>query len=367
MNMYVRQRTAIRRSTSHPAEGRRMRLVRHLVPALVAGLFWAVPLNAQQTTGGVTGKVVDASTQQPLANVEVAIAGTPYRELTRADGNFTLNGVPAGAQRLRATRIGYGSQIQEIAVTPPLQRNLLNLLNPSDIGSITILKDASATAIYGSRAANGVILVETKKGTATGGPSIEYDSYVAAASPAKYLNLVSAGDYKNFVAQQVPIFIADTIACPHTAPGGKIDPNGCNSARGLDPKIQSQLGSANTDWYRAVTRTAVTHNHDLSFSGGSEDTRYRASLNYMNQQGVSLANGLERIQGRLTATHKALDDRMRLGVNVTTSRVNNQYILFENRAGFEGGVFQNAANLDPTHPVNVNDSTYYEPARHSLR
>src|SRR5437660_4626773 len=118
MNMSVRQRTAIRRSTSHPAEGRRMRLVRHLVPALVAGLFWAVPLSAQQTTGGVTGKVVDASTQQPLANVEVAIAGTPYRELTRADGSFTLNGVPAGAQRLRATRIGYGSQIQEIAVTP---------------------------------------------------------------------------------------------------------------------------------------------------------------------------------------------------------------------------------------------------------
>src|SRR6266480_5932978 len=118
MNMYVRQRTAIRRSTSHPAESRRMRLVRHLVPALVAGLVWAVPLSAQQTTGGVTGKVVDASTQQPLANVEVAIAGTPYRELTRADGSFTLNGVPAGAQRLRATRIGYGSQIQEIAVTP---------------------------------------------------------------------------------------------------------------------------------------------------------------------------------------------------------------------------------------------------------
>src|SRR2546426_637340 len=310
MNMSVRQRTAIRRSTSHPAEGRRMRLVRHLVPALVAGLFWAVPLSAQQTTGGVTGKVVDASTQQPLANVEVAIAGTPYRELTRADGSFTLNGVPAGAQRLRATRIGYGSQIQEIAVTPggtttaqislapaaailepvvvtgygtqrreaitgsvstvsaaaanvgvvtnvdqmiqaraagvevtrnngepgagvqvlirggssisnsneplyvvdgvpiynqpteppgyaaagtpPLPRNPLNLLNPSDIASITILKDASATAIYGSRAANGVVLVETKKGTASGGPSIEYDTYVAAASPAKYLDL--AGD-----------------------------------------------------------------------------------------------------------------------------------------------------------------------------
>src|SRR5438094_2460466 len=274
MSVYVRQRTAIRIPTPYPAEGRRMRLVRHLVPALVAGLFWAVPLGAQETTGAVTGKVVDAPTQQPLANVEVAIAGNPNRELTRTDGSFTLNGVPAGAQRLRASRIGYGSQIQEITVTPggtttaqislapaaailepvvvtgygtqrreaitgsvstvsaaaanvgvvtnvdqmiqaraagvevtrnngepgagtqilirggssisnsndplyvidgvpiynqyaseppsfgvggspPLPRNPLNLLNPADISSITILKDASATAIYGSRAANG--------------------------------------------------------------------------------------------------------------------------------------------------------------------------------------------------------------------
>ena len=484
MSVYVRQRTAIRIPTPYPAEGRRMRLVRHLVPALIAGLFWAVPLGAQETTGAVTGKVVDATTQQPLANVEVAIAGTPYRELSRSDGSFTLNGVPAGAYRLRASRIGYGSQIQEITVTPggtttaqvtlapaaailepvvvtgygtqrreaitgsvstvsaaaanvgvitnvdqmiqaraagvevtrnngepgagtqilirggssisnsndplyvidgvpiynvpteppsyaftgtpPLPRNPLNLLNPSDIASITILKDASATAIYGSRAANGVILVETKKGAAAGGPSIEYDSYVAAASPAKYLNLVTAGDYRQYVNQQVPIFIADTAACLPKP----VDTKGAcfTSARGLDPIHLTSLGNANTDWYRAVTRTAVTHNHDLSFSGGSEDTRYRASLNYMKQQGVAISNGLERIQGRLSATHKALDNRMRLGVNVTTSRVNDQYILFENQAGFEGGVFQNAAVFNPTLPIMVNDTTYYEvPGSQSLR
>src|SRR6059058_2071675 len=328
--MYVRQRTAIRIPTPYPAEGRRMRLVRHLVPALVAGLFWAAPLGAQETTGAVTGKVVDATTQQPLANVEVAIAGTPYRELSRSDGSFTLNGIPAGPYRLRASRIGYGSQTQEITVTPggtttaqvtlapaaailepvvvtgygtqrreaitgsvstvsasaanvgvvanvdqmiqgraagvdiiqnngepgagaqilirggssisnpndplyvvdgvpinnvateppsygvggtpPLPRNPLNLLNPSDIASITILKDASATAIYGSRAANGVILVETKKGTATGGPSIEYDSYVAAASPAKRLDVVNATEYRRFIEGQVDVWRQDSIA-----------------------------------------------------------------------------------------------------------------------------------------------------------
>src|SRR5256885_1010665 len=379
MNMYVRQRTAIRLSTLHPAEVRRMRFIRHLVPALVAGLFWAVPLAAQESPGAVTGKVVDANTQQPLANVEVAIAGTPHRELSRSDGSFQLNGVPAGASRLRASRIGYGSQIQEITVTPggtttaqislapaaailepvvvtgygtqrreavtgsvssvsaaaanvgvvtnvdqmiqaraagvevtrnngepgagtqilirggssisnsndplyvidgvpiynvaaeppsfaftgtpSLPRNPLNLLNPSDIASITILKDASATAIYGSRAADGVVLVETKKGAAAGGPTVEYGTYAAASAPAKNLGLVTADQYRTYVTGQVGVWIADTIACPH--PGGVAESLCVSQARGLDPKIQAQLGSANTDWYRAVTRTAVTHNHDL--------------------------------------------------------------------------------------------------------
>src|SRR5882672_480543 len=94
-----------------------MALVRRLVPALVAGLFWAVPLCAQDSPGAVTGKVLDATSQQPLANVEVAITGTPHRELSRSDGSFALNGVAAGSYRLRASRIGYGSQIQEITVT----------------------------------------------------------------------------------------------------------------------------------------------------------------------------------------------------------------------------------------------------------
>jgi iron complex outermembrane receptor protein len=169
--------------------------------------------------------------------------------------------------------------------------------------------------------------------------------------------LVTAGEYRQFVQQQVPLFIADTAACPKPVTSTCL-----NSARGLDPVHLSALGTANTDWYRAVTRTAVTHNHDLSFSGGNEATRYRASVNYMKQDGVALDNGLERIQGRLAATHSALDNRMRLGVNVTTSRVNNQYITFENRAGFEGGVFQNAAVFNPTQPVRLNDSTYYEVA-----
>src|SRR5690242_802636 len=299
-----------------------MRLVRHVVPALVAGLFGAVQLCAQDSTGVVTGKVVDASTAQPLVNVEVSVVGTPNRELTRIDGAFTLTRVRAGAYRLRATRIGYGSVIQDVTIPPggtatvtlslapaaailepvvvtgygsqrreaitgsvstvdasaanvgvitnvdqmiqgraagveitqnsgepgagaqilirggssvsakneplyvidgvpinnvstepqasgsvgdpSLPRNPLNLLNPSDIQSITILKDASATAIYGSRASNGVVLIETKKGqNAGGGPTFEYDTYASTESPARKLDLLSGTEYAQFVRQQV--------------------------------------------------------------------------------------------------------------------------------------------------------------------
>src|SRR5207302_11333910 len=93
-----------------------MTLGRHLAPARVAGLFLAVPLSAQDSTGTITGKVTDQTTQQPLANVEVAIAGTPNRELSKSDGTFRLVGVRAGAHRVRATRIGYGYQFQDVTV-----------------------------------------------------------------------------------------------------------------------------------------------------------------------------------------------------------------------------------------------------------
>src|SRR3989449_843695 len=301
-----------------------MQLFRSVVAALVAGsLLWSVPLGAQDSTGAVTGQVVDGTTQQPLANVEVAIAGTAHRMLSRNDGSFLISGLAPGIYRARATRIGYGSQVQSVTVTaggtvtlqlsllpaaailepvvvtgygtqrreaitgsvstvsasaanvgvvanvdqmiqgraagvdiiqnngepgagaqilisggssisnsndplyvvdgvpinnvpteppsfgvggtPPLPRNPLNLLNPSDIASITILKDASATAIYGSRAANGVILIETKKGAAAGGPTVEYDSYVAAASPATRLELADTAQFRSIIRGQVAI------------------------------------------------------------------------------------------------------------------------------------------------------------------
>jgi len=438
-----------------------MALTRYVVPVLVGGLLWAVPLRGQGPTGSITGQVTDMGTQQPLSGVFIRVLGTPLGTQTRSDGGYTLTDVPAGAHRLRVTRIGYAPLEQDVTVTadartpvnlalspqaailepvvvtgygtqrreavtgsvatvdpttanvgvqtnvnqmlegrtagvnittnngepgagvqirvrgatslsasneplyvidgvpitnveseaagfgiggsPPLPRSPLNLLNPSDIGSITILKDASATAIYGSRGANGVILIETKRG-ASGGASMTYDSYVATASPYRSLDVLTGDEYRQFVQDQVAIHNSDPT-------------------KGLDSTYLAALGTANTDWADAVNRTAVTHNHNVSFAGGSDITSYRASLNYMNQQGVALSSGFQRLQGRLGASHYALNNRLRIGLNVTTSQAKNDYLAYENSGGFEGGVFMNVAVFNPTQPVTVTDSTgtrYYE-------
>ncbi len=444
--------------------------VRQVVPVLIAGLLWAIPLRAQDSTGTIAGQVTDVGTQQGLYGVVIKVQGTPLGTQTRTDGGFTLTDIPAGTRTVRVTRIGYtpleqvvtvtagsvnpvnfalhaqaailepvvvtgyGSQRREaitgsvatvdpatanvgvvtnvnqmlegrtagvnittnngepgagvqirirgatsisasseplyvidgvpitnaeaeapgfgIGGAPPLPRSPLNLLNPSDIGSITILKDASATAIYGSRGANGVILIETKKG-ASGGASMTYDSYVATSSPYRSMDVLNGSEYRQFVAGQVALHNSDPL-------------------KGLDSTYLTALGTANTDWAKAVSRTGLTHNHNLSFTGGSDITRYRASLNFMNEQGVALSSGFRRVQGRLSATHFALNNHLRLGVNVTTSQANNDYLSFENEGGFEGGVFMNEVIFNPTHPVTVTDSTgthFYEigPGSQSVR
>jgi len=303
----------------------------------------------QMIQGRAAGVDIVQNNGEPGSGAQILIRGGSSISNTN-EPLYVIDGVPIVNDNTQPGGQGLGS--------PSLNRSPLNMLNPGDIASMTVLKDASATAIYGSRASNGVVLIETKHGS-TGGSTIEYDGYVAASSPAKKLDLVSPSAYRSFIQDQVAIFNADTAS--GTPP---------SSAAGLDPIHLTRLGSANTDWYSAVTRTAMTHNHNLSFAGGTEDTRYRASLNYMMQPGVAISNDLERIQGTLTASHHAFENRVRLAATVTTSRENDKYITYENTGGFEGGVFMNATIFNPTQPIDVTDSTgthYYETGSTSVR
>ncbi|MFN2400468.1 MAG: SusC/RagA family TonB-linked outer membrane protein, partial [Gemmatimonadaceae bacterium] len=283
-----------------------------------------VPNVNTMITGRVAGVNIIQNNGEPGAGAQIRIRGGTSISASN-EPLYVIDGVPI--QNVETENAGIG-----IGGSPPLPRSPLNLLNPSDIESITILKDASSTAIYGSRGANGVILIETKKrSSGLGGTSVEYDTYVAVSRPAEYLDLLSGDDYRQFIQQQV-------------------------TAGNLPATRLQTLGQASTDWQRELTRTATTHNHNLSFAGGGTATRYRASLNYMDQEGVVISSGFKRYQGRLNGTHNVFNDRLRLGLNMTASHIRNDYLPFENTGGFEGGVFINMVNFNPTRPITVTDT-----------
>src|SRR3989442_7992936 len=142
------------------------------------------------------------------------------------------------------------------------------------------------------------------------------------ASASRNLEVLNGDELKQFVQGQVGVWRSDSTSTCASRP--KLCQNFFKDSvagklGGLSPSHLAALGAANTNWENEVERASVTHNHNLSFSGGGEDTRYRASLNFMNQEGVAISNGFERVQGRLNATHNPFDNRLRPGLNVTTA------------------------------------------------
>ena len=306
----------------------------------------------QMIQGRAAGVEVSLNNGEPGAGAQIRIRGGSSVS-ARNDPLYVIDGVPISNVATEPDGNGWTGN-------PSLPRNPLNLLNPADIASITILKDASATAIYGSRASNGVVLVETKRGQSGGGATFEYDGYVSTSSAARSLGVLNGSEYEAFVRDQVS---QGNLPASSLAALGVVEKTG--------PLPGDTLRVIyNTDWEKSVMRSPITYNQNLAFSGGTENTHYRGSVNYAKEQGVTLSSDLERIQGRLSATHSDIDGRLRLGLNVTSSRVNNTYLTYENQGGFEGGVFENVATFNPTTPVTVSDSTgtrYYEVGGTTIR
>src|SRR4030095_9202264 len=280
--------------------------------------------------GRVTGVQMVTNNGEPGSGVQLRVRGGTSISASN-DPLYVVDGVPLQNEQTVATAASTGFDAA-------LPRSPLNTINPSDIESITVLKDASATAIYGSRGANGVILIQTKRGSARAATGLRYEGYAAAASPTKELGYMDGNEYRSFVQQQVA--------------SGALNP-------------APSLGTANTDWEKEVTRTGYSQNHNISFAGGTEATKYRASLNYFEQQGVVVSSGLKRYQGRLNGLHSTFGGKLGVSLNLAASRVNNDYIPFENGGGFESGVFTNCAVYDPPRQVMVTDpvtgkEVYYE-------
>lgn len=202
----------------------------------------------------------------------------------------------------------------------------INFLNPADIESIDILKDASATAIYGARGANGVVIITSKRGKAGQKNSISFSSSYGIQEETNRYDLLNAKQY----AQIANAYLIN---------------------EGQQPYFDlEEVQNPGTDWQDAVLRSAPIQNHTLSFSGSSQKTRYALSGNYYGQEGILINTGVKRGSMRLNLDHE-FNDALKLGVNVNLSRRKQESVPVNN--GYRGGgsVLSAAAAAPPTLPV----------------
>lgn len=200
----------------------------------------------------------------------------------------------------------------------------ISAIAPDDVASIDVLKDAAATAIYGNRAANGVIMVTTKRGK-KGTPQVSYSGYVGIEKVSNKLDMMNAAELRAFLTKN----------------GQSFTP--------ADDK------NANTDWQTSIQRNqAISHNHNISFSGGGEHGTYSASLNYTKKEGILLNSDLERVVARLSIEQYALNDKVKFGLNVSNSNSNANDIPYRNVV-----LLQSALHL-PVSPIKNADGSYFE-------
>jgi TonB-linked SusC/RagA family outer membrane protein len=208
--------------------------------------------------------------------------------------------------------------------------NPLSTINPNDIESIEVLKDASATAIYGSRGANGVVIVTTRRGKA-GQTAVDYETYVGVQKVTKMLELGNAMDHLNLKNEQLANL---GFAIRYGNPTGPY------------PKPIAEYGEG-TDWQREIFRTAGMHNHQLSITGGTAKARYLVSANYFDQNGIVITNNFKRYAARFNLDAQ-LSDRIKIGSNFTVSRTINNGV---NETGYTSSPIGGALTASPASPV----------------
>ncbi|MDN5203628.1 TonB-dependent receptor [Fulvivirgaceae bacterium BMA10] len=206
-------------------------------------------------------------------------------------------------------------------------RNPLSFVNPNDIETFTVLKDASATAIYGSRASNGVIIITTKRGKAGQGLQISYNGNVAFHTVPNTVDVLSGDEYRQLITQRI-------------ANG---EPNTPAAAADL-------LGSANTDWQDEIFDTAVGTEHNVSLSGAYNNVPYRASIGYSNQDGILRTSNMERTSISVGIDPSLLDDHLKINLNLKGAFTKNR---FPNE-----GAIGTAVSFDPTQSVRSAGSPY---------
>ena len=197
--------------------------------------------------------------------------------------------------------------------------NPLSMVNPNDIESFTVLKDASATAIYGSRASNGVIIITTKKGQAGARPTISYDGNVSVSTVKSTVDVMDGDQFRSFI----------------------------KDIWGEDSEAYSKLGNANTDWQKEIFRPAVSTDHNLTISGGLKNMPYRVSFGYTNQNGIVKTSKFERYTASVSLAPSFFEAHLKVNANLKGMIAKNRYA--------DGSAVGSAVSFDPTQSVRSDD------------
>ena len=282
----------------------------------------AVVSTDQLLRGKVAGVRITDNGGSPDSAPNIRIRGGAS---LNADNNplIVIDGIPIGNQN------------------PAGVSNPLSLVNPNDVESFTILKDASATAIYGSRASNGVIIITTKKGI-SGEAQYSFSSSVTSSTPGKGLDMMGSEDYVRFIQQFHPTLVS-SLGVPL---------NTVSTNEFVSQIISTDLGDRaiyDTNWRDSVLRTAITSNTNFSVRANlGEDLPFRASLGYSNAEGVVKTDDYERISASFRLSPKFLDDNLKVDTNAKLTFANK-------KAADAGGALGGALVFDPTKPI-YNDS-----------
>ncbi|MBT28619.1 MAG: SusC/RagA family TonB-linked outer membrane protein [Thalassobius sp.] len=280
----------------------------------------------QLITGKVAGVQITSNSGEPGGQTSIRIRGGTSINASN-EPLYVIDGVPIDNSPHNPGGFSGG-------------RNPLNFLNPSDIETFTVLKDASATAIYGSRGANGVIIITTKRGNAGSKTSVTYDGYVSVGQLSSSIDVLNAEQFRNVVTAK-------------------------------SPSRLSVLGDADTNWFDEILQTAVGQNHNLSITGGGENMGYRVSVGHMDQDGILKTSNTQRTSFSLNYNHSLLNDALTINTNLKTSLtkdrfapnvVGSAYVFDPTQPVYDenskwGGYFEYDNDLAPDNPVSTIDQT----------
>ncbi|NJK98385.1 MAG: TonB-dependent receptor, partial [Bacteroidales bacterium] len=269
--------------------------------------------------GRISGVNISQNNGEPGGGMSVRIRGS-HSIRSGQEPLYVVDGVPLDNADLTPAG-GSASGISGSA-----NKNPISFLNPDDIESIDVLKDASSTAIYGARGANGVVLITTKKGK-LGEGTLTYDGYVGVSALREKLPVLSAAQFRSY----------------RTPDGAALEDRG-----------------ASVDWQDEIFRNAQIQSHTITYGGGTEKHTYRASLGYQDQEGIVLTTGMEKINGKIQVTQKAFKNKLLLTGNLIASHMKDRRAPIGETGGYEGDVILTALKLNPTYPIFENDGSYFQ-------